>query len=356
MRRRSPPAVRRRRRPGRWSPASRSRVSGSWPWAPRGRAGVSDRCFFPWASPSSCWSPASAPCSPFRPATMPPGASGRGSRSGPRWCCTAWACCRWWRCRWRTRSRSGEPRSTRRTSNGSARRGLARKPDAGTRRERALPAADGTASPRGRAADRGHRPALRGHRRGHLGPGQPPPPPGPRPFPWPPGRGGVGVWTLAIATMAATLSGFTFIGGPGLVYSIGLGAMFIILPASLTHTMCAWALAKRMRLLGEARGLLTVPDAIGARYRSPAAQGLAGVAILVAIIGYMATNFLALGLVVGAIFGTGLGAGIWIGSAVVLAYSAAGGMLAGVYTDVFQGGVMALASVLVFRYALEHIG
>ena len=168
--------------------------------------------------------------------------------------------------------------------------------------------------------------------------------------------GGVGVWTLAIATMAATLSGFTFIGGPGLVYSIGLGAMFIILPASLTHTMCAWALAKRMRLLGEARGLLTVPDAIGARYRSPAAQGLAGVAILVAIIGYMATNFLALGLVVDAIFGTGLGAGIWIGTGVVLAYSAAGGMLAGVYTDVFQGGVMALASVLVFRYALASGG
>ena len=35
---------------------------------------------------------------------------------------------------------------------------------------------------------------------------------------------GVGLWTLAIAKMAATLSGFTFIGGPGLVYTIGLGA------------------------------------------------------------------------------------------------------------------------------------
>jgi Na+/proline symporter len=167
---------------------------------------------------------------------------------------------------------------------------------------------------------------------------------------------GLGVWTLAVAAMAATLSGFAFIGGPGLVYSLGLGAVLIILPASLTATMSAWMLAKRMRLLGEVRGLITVPDAIGARYRSPLAQGLAGVAILVAIVGYMATNVLALGLVVDALFGTGLTGGIWIGLAAVVAYSAAGGILAGVYTDLFQGGVMAVASILVFVFAMSTGG
>ena len=167
---------------------------------------------------------------------------------------------------------------------------------------------------------------------------------------------GIGVWTLAIAAMAATLSGFTFIGGPGLVYSLGLGAVFIVLPASLTNTMTTWTLAKRLRLLAEVRGLITVPDAIGARYRSRSAQGLAGIAMLVAIVGYMATNALALGLVIDAVFGTGLPAGIWIGSAIMVAYSAAGGMLAGVYTDVFQGIVMAAASLLVFYYALGSGG
>ncbi|HKG95860.1 MAG TPA: sodium/proline symporter [Gemmatimonadaceae bacterium] len=167
---------------------------------------------------------------------------------------------------------------------------------------------------------------------------------------------GIGLWTLAIAAMSATLSGFAFIGGPGLVYTLGVGAMFIVLPAAVTNSMGAWALAKRMRLLGEVRGLITVPDAVGARYRSPAAQGLSAVAILVAVVGYMATNILALGLVVDAIFGTGLGWGIWIGTAVMLAYSASGGILAGVYTDLFQGSVMALASVLVFLFALQAGG
>ena len=167
---------------------------------------------------------------------------------------------------------------------------------------------------------------------------------------------GVGLWTLAIAKMASTLSGFSFIGGPGLVYTIGMGAVYIILPGALTNALGAWVLAKRMRLLGEVRGLLTVPDAIGARYRSRAAQGLAAISVLVAVVGYVATNLLALGLVIDAVFGTGLGWGIWIGTAVVLAYSVAGGILAGLYTDVFQGSVMALASAVVFVFAMRSGG
>ena len=167
---------------------------------------------------------------------------------------------------------------------------------------------------------------------------------------------GVGLWTLAIAKMAATLSGFAFIGGPGLVYTIGIGAVFIILPGALSSALGAWVLAKRMRLLGESRGLFTVPAAIGARYRSPLAQGLAAVAVLIAVVGYIATNLLALGLVIDAIFGTGLGAGIWIGTAVILAYSVAGGIMAGIYTDVFQGSVMAFASAVVFAFALRSGG
>ena len=167
---------------------------------------------------------------------------------------------------------------------------------------------------------------------------------------------GIGLWALSIAAMAATLSGFAFIGGPGLVYTLGVGAVFIVLPATITNSMGAWVLAKRMRLLGEVRGLITVPDALAARYRSPATQGLSAAAILVAIVGYMATNLLALGLVIDAIFGTGLGIGIWIGMAVTLAYSASGGILAGIYTDLFQGALMALASVLVFLFALHAAG
>lgn len=167
---------------------------------------------------------------------------------------------------------------------------------------------------------------------------------------------GIGLIALTVASVSTSVSGFAFIGGPGLIYSIGLGAMYLVLPASVTNVMGAWVLAKRMRLLGEARGLMTVPDAIGARYRSPAAQGLAGIAMLVAIIGYMATNALAMGVVINAIFGIGIGWGIWFGMGFTLAYSVAGGILAGIYNDVFQGTLMAAASVMVFLFVLSAGG
>jgi Na+/proline symporter len=167
---------------------------------------------------------------------------------------------------------------------------------------------------------------------------------------------GIGLWTMTLAAMAATLSGFIFIGGPGLLYTFGIGALFISLSASITTPMSAWMLARRMRLLREVRQLVTVPDAVGARYRSPAAQGICAVAILVATIGYVATNLLAFGVVLQSIFDMSLGAGVLIGTTVIVAYSATGGILAGVYTDVFQGTVKAVASVAVFVAVLRGGG
>jgi Na+/proline symporter len=166
----------------------------------------------------------------------------------------------------------------------------------------------------------------------------------------------LGTVVLGISAMAATLSGFTFIGGPGLFYSLGATALFIVLPASLTNTLGAWALAKPLHDLGRTRGIITIPGAIGARYDSPAAQGWAAVAILVALLGYIATNFLALGYVVSAVLGVSLSTGIWIGALVTLAYTVGGGILAGVYADVFQGVVMAAASVAACWYAISTGG
>ena len=167
---------------------------------------------------------------------------------------------------------------------------------------------------------------------------------------------GVGIWALAIASMATSLSGFAFIGGPGLLYARGLGAVFIILPAAITGTLTAWVVGGRLRLLAAVRPLVTIPEVVGARYRSETARRLAGVAIVIAAIGYIATNFLALGLVLEAVFGLQHVTAIVVGAAVVVAYSAAGGMLAGVYTDLFQGALMAVASLLVFLTAIGSGG
>jgi Na+/proline symporter len=169
-------------------------------------------------------------------------------------------------------------------------------------------------------------------------------------------RQGLGVVVTGLATMAAAFSGFVFLGGPGLTYRIGLSSLFINLSIGFTPTLLAWALAKRLRLLAEVREVYTIPDAFLARYGSRGASGAAAAAVLIGVIGYLGTQLLAVGTLIVAVFGVSLPAAVGIGLAILLFYSVAGGMMAGVYTDVFQGTLMVLAAAAVFGYALSAGG
>lgn len=173
----------------------------------------------------------------------------------------------------------------------------------------------------------------------------------------------LGVIVTGLATMAAAFSGFVFLGGPGLTYRIGLSSLFINLSIGFTPALLGWALAKRLRLLAEAREVYTIPDAVLARYGSRKASGAAAVAVLVGTIGYLGAQLLAMGTLLEAVLGLREPLGAWalpaavgIGLAVLLFYAVAGGMIAGIYTDVFQGALMVLAAVAVFWYAMDAGG
>jgi Na+/proline symporter len=173
----------------------------------------------------------------------------------------------------------------------------------------------------------------------------------------------LGLWVTALATMAAAFSGFVFLGGPGLTYRIGLTSLFINVPIGFTSALLGWTLAKRLRLLAEVREVYTLSDVVLCRYRSRLASGTAAAAILVGTVSYLGAQLLALGRLLEPILGLRGLAGEWslplaigIGLAVLLFYSVAGGMVAGVYTDVLQGTLMMLAAVLVFFYAMSAGG
>ncbi len=173
----------------------------------------------------------------------------------------------------------------------------------------------------------------------------------------------LGVIVTGLAAMAASFSGFVFLGGPGLTYRIGLAALFINVPVSLTAAMMCWTLAKRLRLLAEIREVFTIPDAIACRFDSRACGGLAALAMVGGSVGYLGSQFLALGKLLEVVLGGreefgewSFGAAMALGVAVILVYSVAGGMVAGVYTDVFQGGLMMLTSGALFFQALRVTG
>lgn len=158
----------------------------------------------------------------------------------------------------------------------------------------------------------------------------------------------LGIFVASMAVFATALSGFLFIGGPGLTYSLGMGALWFTFPTTISFAMAWYILGKRMRLLTEATGAMTVADAVYHRFQSKAASGLTAVATLVGIIVFLGTQVLALGTIIAFIFDTTVVTGMIIGMVVVTIYSAAGGILAGTYTSVFQGTIMAAGSLIVF--------
>lgn len=173
----------------------------------------------------------------------------------------------------------------------------------------------------------------------------------------------LGLIVTGLATTSAAFSGFVFLGGPGLTYRIGTASLFIVLSVGFTSALLCWVVGKRLRLLAEVREVYTVPDAIAARYGGRAAAAIAALAVLIGTVAYLGAQLRALGVLIEAIFGTrelvgegSLGVAVAVGVALVLGYAVAGGMVAGVYTDLVQGVLMMGAGVAVFYYALQAGG
>ena len=173
----------------------------------------------------------------------------------------------------------------------------------------------------------------------------------------------LGVWVTAFATMSAAFSGFVFLGGPGLTYEIGLSSLLINASIGYTAALLCWVVGKKLRLLAGRHEIYTLPDAIAVRFGSRWATSLGALSVAVGTVGYLAAQLLALGILLEAILGTRSTLGPWslpvalaAGLLVLLFYSVAGGMVAGVYTDVIQGALMLLAAVGVFYWALHVTG
>ncbi len=167
----------------------------------------------------------------------------------------------------------------------------------------------------------------------------------------------VGLVVTGLATMSAAFSGFVFLGGPGLTYRLGLSSLWIVLPVGFTAGLLCWLPGKRLRSLAGIREVYTVPDAIACRFRSRQATAVAAIAVVLGTVAYLGAQLLALGVLLQSIFGFGsLAQGMGLGLAVLLAYGVAGGMVAGVYTDLAQGILMVLGAVVVFGQALRTTG
>lgn len=163
----------------------------------------------------------------------------------------------------------------------------------------------------------------------------------------------IGPIPLALAAFSATMSGWLFVGCPGLIYSVGTGVIWLTISTGMAYVILWVIVGKRMRLLVEVSDCMTIADAIYVRYKSKTASGLAAVATIAGTVLYLATQLLAMGVIIGYVFNISVVTGLIIGMVIMLIYAIGGGMLAGIYTDVFQGTMMAVASIAIFIYVLK---
>lgn len=136
----------------------------------------------------------------------------------------------------------------------------------------------------------------------------------------------------------------------------------MVISTSIGMSLTFFLLGKRLRLLAELREPISLPDAVTARYDSRTTSLLTAVAILLGVMGYLATQILAMATVLQSI----LADVSWIGllsievcvaisTAVLVFYCVTGGIIASVYTDLVQGIIMVITALLVLVAAIGTV-
>ena len=172
----------------------------------------------------------------------------------------------------------------------------------------------------------------------------------------------LGIVVTAFALFSSTLSGFGFVGGPGLVYDMGVSSLWMIVCGTVATCFTFYLVAKRLRFFSEVYNTVSLPDAVAIRYKSELSRFLTAIAILLGVVGYLAAQIMAMAVVlqeilngVDAIPEVGIGVSMAISCTVLVFYCVTGGIIAGVYTDVVQGAVMMIAGVLVLFAAIQAV-
>jgi Na+/proline symporter len=172
----------------------------------------------------------------------------------------------------------------------------------------------------------------------------------------------IGILVTGIAIFSSAMSGFGFVGGPGLVFRLGMSSVWMIMAGVSGYAIVHYLMGKRLRLFAGLFDSISLPDAVAARYNSEAARFLTALAILLGVMGYLATQILAMAMVLQSILqrteafaGIGLVACVAISTSVLVFYCVTGGIVASVYTDMVQGSIMVVAGVLIFLTAISAI-
>ncbi len=149
----------------------------------------------------------------------------------------------------------------------------------------------------------------------------------------------IGVWTNALAIMAALASGGSIIGVMGLAYKWGIPyALALFAGAVLGFPLAAILVAGPLRKLGK----FTLTDFFIFRYPHRAVRIFVPLLILLSFLVYIVAQMKAAGITAEVLLGVPYATAVTIATLVFVLYVSVGGMLAVTWTDMVQGALMFL--------------
>lgn len=166
----------------------------------------------------------------------------------------------------------------------------------------------------------------------------------------------LGGLALAMAIITTYTSASSFIGGPGVAYSLGLGWVLLAMIQVPTTFLTLGVLGKRFAILGRKLKAVTIVDWLYARYKSDSVLLLCSGAMLVFFSAAMLAQFIGGGRVFQAVTGYSYESGLLIFGVCVVIYTTVGGFNAIAVTDALQGVVMVLAAVILLMAVLQAGG
>ena len=152
--------------------------------------------------------------------------------------------------------------------------------------------------------------------------------------------------TLGLAITATIASGSTFMGMPGLAYSIGAPSLWYPLLYPLATVIGMLLVARYIKRFGDKFGTRTIPEFMGERFNSEFLRILLSI-VSVLLIFYVVAQFVASATVFQTLMGVDYRVALFITGSVLAIYVFMGGSHSDIITDAIQGVFMLVIAVSV---------
>ncbi len=163
----------------------------------------------------------------------------------------------------------------------------------------------------------------------------------------------MGGFVLAMSIVASYASASSFVGGPGVAYTLGLSWVLLAMIQVPTTFLTLGILGKRFAIISRRANLMTITDFLRARYNNDLLVIITSIALVVFFMAAMLAQFIGGARLFQAVTGYPYEAGLVIFGVTVIIYTSIGGFRAVAITDAIQGIVMVIASIVVL-YAVVY--